>query len=119
MSNKRRVSRGVSSKELARPVLAEVGDRFWHVLIAALLLVLLMLIYRLYFSATSFAKLEALEQQLTEQQQVNAAIAEENRRLTIEIEALKKGDIEIETRAREDLGLVKPGETFFHVVEDQ
>ncbi len=119
MANKRRVTRSVSTTDVTRPELAEVGERFWIVLTAALALVLIMLLYRMLFSDTSYAKLDELRQQLADQEQLNATIAEENRRLTIEIEALKKGDIEIETRAREDLGLIKPGETFFHIIEEQ
>jgi len=71
------------------------------------------LVYRIWFSDTSFNKLKSLELMLAEQKQHNALLVEENRRLAIEIEALKNGTEEIETRAREDLGLVKPDEVFY------
>jgi len=110
-------NRGVSRSETETPELAEVGPGFWWFLLLVLGLVLSLVLYRVYFGSSSYAKIEALEQQLAEQQAYNEAIAEMNRRLAIEIEALKNGDLEIETRAREDLGLVKPGETFYLVTE--
>jgi len=38
-------------------------------------------------------------------------------RLSAEVEDLKHGEEAIEERARSELGLLKPGETFYQVVE--
>ena len=112
------MSRGVTSKKLeVSPKLAEPSQRFWWLLVAALSIALVLVIYRLYFSGTSYAKIDELQERLAEQQALNAAIIETNRKLMIEIDALKSGDFEIETRAREDLGLVMPGEEFYLFVE--
>ena len=39
------------------------------------------------------------------------------RRLQAEVDDLKHGDEAVEERARSELGLLKPGETFYQVVE--
>jgi cell division protein FtsB len=40
-----------------------------------------------------------------------------NETLSAEVDDLKHGDEAIEERARSELGLIKPGETFYQVVE--
>ncbi len=116
MGNRRRSATARNS--LAAPKLATVGVGFWQILLAFLFLALLAVIYRLWFSDTGFQEIEKIEQTLAEQRQENIEIAERNRRLAIEIEALKNGTDEIETRAREDLGLVKSNEEFYLIVEE-
>lgn len=119
MSNKRgRATARQSQRPLGEPELANVGAGFWKILCFALSLVLIGVGYRLWFSETSFAKIQMLEARLAAQHAKNAKIAEQNRRLVIEIEALKNGMDEIETRAREDLGLVKADETFYLVIDE-
>ena len=49
----------------------------------------------------------------------NAELRERNQRLKNEIADLKSGGSVLEELAREDLGMVKPGETFFRVIEKQ
>ena len=116
MRNKRGSVTARSS--LGTPSVTSVGIGFWRVLLAFLLLSMVGLVYRIWFSDTSIDKLDELDSRLTQQKQENAEIAEQNRRLVIEIEALKNGTEEIETRAREDLGLVKADETFYLIVEE-
>ena len=114
------MGRGSTSKKIRlEPELAVLGSRFWVVVAAVLSLALLLGSFRLFFGSTSYAKIEELRDRLAKQRAVNAQLIEDNRRLTIEIEALKNGNFELETRAREDLGLVKPGETFYLVVDDE
>ena len=47
----------------------------------------------------------------------NAQLQERNKALVAEVMDLKHGLDAIEERARSELGMVKEGETFFHVVE--
>lgn len=111
--------RGVSSRTPeVTPSVKTLGVRFWWLLLGALSVLLVLALYRLYFGSSSFSKIEQLEAQLAAQLEYNQQIAEANRDLTIEIEALKNGNHEIETRARESLGLVKPDETFYLFVEE-
>ena len=43
---------------------------------------------------------------------------QDNQQLAAEVKALKTGLDEVEARAREELGMVKPGETFYLVVDE-
>lgn len=58
-----------------------------------------------------------LQQQVEEQKKENAALKKRNDALSAEVKDLKSGKEAIEERARFDLGLIKPGETFYQVVE--
>ncbi len=49
----------------------------------------------------------------------NEVLRERNQRLMSEIADLKHGGSVLEELAREDLGMIKPGETFFKVIEKQ
>lgn len=49
----------------------------------------------------------------------NEKLRARNQRLIDELAGLKSGNNMIEELAREDLGLVKPGETFFKIIENQ
>jgi cell division protein FtsB len=50
---------------------------------------------------------------------VNTSLSERNQQLHAEVLDLKQGIDAIEERARHDLGMVKPNETFYQLVEDQ
>ena len=51
------------------------------------------------------------------QKAANAQLKTRNDKLSAEVEDLKQGSEAIEERARSELGLVKPGETFYRVVD--
>lgn len=83
-----------------------------------LLLVLLAnLQYHLWFGKGSYAEWEVLTQLIAKQQQENAHLQQRNRVLAAEITDLKTDDNAIEERARVELGLVKPNEVFYQIVE--
>jgi cell division protein FtsB len=86
-----------------------------------LLLVLLMLLgwlqYRLWFSDGSWGEVTALENQVSHQRRENQGLQERNNALAAEVEDLKSGEAAVEERARSELGMIKPGETFHRVVE--
>ena len=58
-----------------------------------------------------------LQQRLDEQKQENAKLRQRNEALAAEVQDLKSGKEAIEERARSELGLIKPGEVFYQVVE--
>ena len=60
----------------------------------------------------------ALRRQVATQQVENLRLQERNGALAAEVEDLKSGEAAVEERARSVLGRVKPGETFYRVVED-
>ena len=89
------------------------------VLMYALLLLLLGLQYRLWVGEGSFAHITRLRQQIVEQAQENTRLKSQNDRLVAEVDALRKDNQAIEAKAREELGLIKEGETFFLFVEGE
>ena len=52
------------------------------------------------------------------QQAENLKLQQRNEALKAEVEDLKSGEAAVEERARSELGMVKPGETFYRVIED-
>ncbi len=82
-----------------------------------LLALLLALHYPLWFGSGSIPAVWHLRQQVEARKIENAQLQERNNALVAEVMDLKHGLDAIEERARSELGLVKEGETFFHVVE--
>lgn len=89
--------------------------RWWPVL--ALALVLAALQAKLWFGAGGLPDARALQQTVREQREDNARLAQRNDALGAEVEDLKSGETAVEERARSELGMIKPGETFYRVVE--
>jgi cell division protein FtsB len=83
----------------------------------ALLAVLVALQVRLWTGQGGMRDLWRLQQRVEEQKAENAQLRKRNETLSAEVDDLKHGDEAIEERARAELGLVKPGETFYQVVE--
>ncbi len=50
--------------------------------------------------------------------QANDKLHQRNTQMYAEIADLKRGQEAIEERARNELGMIKPGETFFRIVND-
>lgn len=82
-----------------------------------LLGLLLALQHPLWFGSASVPAVWHLRQQVEAQAIENARLLERNEALSAEVMDLKHGLDAIEERARAELGMVKEGETFFHVVE--
>jgi cell division protein FtsB len=85
-------------------------------LAVALLAVLVLLQYRLWFGQGGMREVERLRSEIVAQQEENEKLRERNRTLAAEVQDLKKGTVAIEERARTDLGMIGAGETFFQVV---
>lgn len=86
-------------------------------LILTLSVLFLGLQYRLWVGEGSLAEVVRLGDEIAVQTQENDRLRERNRILAAEVDGLKSGLDAVEERAREDLGMIKPGETFFMVVE--
>jgi cell division protein FtsB len=92
-------------------------DRAMKTLAAALLLVLVLLQCRIWLANDGVRGVERLERAVATQRAQNARLTERNSRLAAEVEDLKTGTAAIEERARTQLGMIGPNETFYQVVE--
>ena len=81
-------------------------------------LLFLVLQYDLWIGEGSLRTVWRLQQDITEQKKENKKITHRNESLLAEVNDLKKGDTAIEERARNELGMIKKGETYIQVVGD-
>lgn len=84
-----------------------------------LLLLLAFLQYRLWIGENSLAHVVRLREDLQAQTEENKALRLRNEILAAEVRSLKSGLDAVEERAREDLGMIRPGETFYMLVEPE
>ena len=87
-------------------------------LVGLILIALVAMQYSLWWGQSGLLEVARLQEQITAQETVNASLSERNRQLHAEVLDLKQGIDAIEERARHDLGMVKPKETFYQLVED-
>ena len=72
---------------------------------------------KLWFGSGGLPDARELRQTVQQQRAENARLQQRNDALSAEVEDLKSGEAAVEERARSELGMVKPGETFYRVVE--
>lgn len=92
--------------------------RNWRWLLLVLAVLLAWLQYRFWFGAGNSGEVMMLEAQVEHQKRDNAGLQQRNDALAAEVKDLKDGEAAIEERARSELGMIKPGEKFYRVVED-
>lgn len=90
-----------------------------RILIAVLVVVLVVLQYRLWFADGGLLEVRRLNEAIAEQRERNAALRERNEALAAEVRDLKQGLEAVEARARAELGMVGPDETFYRVVSPE
>lgn len=108
----------VASNKVVISESANAGDVFLKLVIGLLVAMLLVLQYRLWVGEGSLAETHSLSLKVAEQKEKNRLMQQSNERLAAEVKALKTGLDEVEARAREELGMVKSGETFYLVVDE-
>ncbi|HLI19353.1 MAG TPA: cell division protein FtsB [Rhodanobacteraceae bacterium] len=86
----------------------------WVALILIALLIGLQV--KLWVGDGGMRDLRAIRARVTEQQAENAKLKQRNDALHADVEDLKHGKDAVEARARSQLGLIKPGEVFYQVV---
>ncbi|RNF82582.1 cell division protein FtsB [Lysobacter psychrotolerans] len=90
----------------------------WRLLLLVVLAALFAALqYRLWFGEGGDLAVAALRDQVRLQTRDNAGLQQRNDALAAEVEDLKSGEEAVEERARSELGMIKPGETFYRVVE--
>jgi cell division protein FtsB len=88
--------------------------------IALLLIVMLSALqYRLWFGKNSVYDFQFKQDQITTISEQNANLQQRNQLLRADIEDLQLGLESMEERARNELGLIKEGETFYRILPKQ
>jgi len=87
-----------------------------RLLIALLIIVFAGLQYRLWFGDGSLSEVVQLNTELELQKQKLRELEERNRKLEAQVLDLQNGLDAYEEKARNDLGMIKKGETFFQIV---
>jgi cell division protein FtsB len=85
--------------------------------IILLVLLLVYLQYRLWIGDGNLPDVIQLDNEVEDQREENIRLRERNDMLDAEVRDLQQGLDAIEEHAREDLGMIKDGETFYQIVE--
>ena len=83
-----------------------------------LLIILFYLQFNIWFGDNSYSKLSDLKKNIEEKEESNIELARKNSDLEEEKNKLTSGKDAIEGVARFELGLIKPGETFYNFNKD-
>ena len=86
------------------------------ILAIVLLSILIFLQYHLWFEAGGIRDMMKIKKQLTAQIEESEKLKKRNEELFFQIERLQNSDDTAESRARNELGMIKKGETFYQVV---
>lgn len=89
-------------------------------LVPLILLALLVVIHvQLWTGRGSVPQVNALRQQLADQEAANREALRRNEQLASEVRDLQEGQGMVEELARQDLGMVKPNEIFVQIAQPQ
>ncbi len=88
-------------------------------LLGVLIVLLLLTQYQLWWGEGGVLEVRRLRAVVEEQRRENAKLAQRNAALEADVRDLKSGLDAIEERARRELGMIKDGETFYQVVEEE
>ncbi|RUL72239.1 cell division protein FtsB [Dyella choica] len=86
----------------------------WVALVLLLMLIGLQL--ELWSNHGGMSEVANLRAAVKKQQDENDKLTQRNQALAADVSDLKHGEQAVEARARGELGLIKPGETFYQVV---
>lgn len=91
--------------------------RLWPYAVLAILLAMLQ--YKFWFGQGNWRQVESLRAQVQAQKNENRELLLRNNALLAEVKDLKSGVDAVEERARNEMGMIKPGETFYRVVDPE
>lgn len=89
------------------------------IILSALIVLLLLLQYEFWFSDGGMKTVWAMQENIAQQDKVNAQLDQRNQVLITEIKELQSGNAAIEARARNDLGMIKKNEVFYEIVRSK
>lgn len=84
-----------------------------RMVLGIMVVLLLGLQYKAWFGDAGYLEAAALREKVASQRDRAEQLADRNRLLTAEVLALKAGYAAVEARARNDLGMIRQGETFY------
>ncbi len=88
------------------------------IIVFILVNLVIILQYRLWLSSDGILITHQLKQKLIEQQLKNDELVEQNNQLQKEIDFMKAEENKlIENQVRDELGMIKKGEIYYHVVK--
>ncbi len=88
-------------------------------LLVLVAVIFLLVQYRLWIGENSLAERQRLEAEIAAQRLEIDRLKARNEIVEREVRALREGQGELEARAREELGLVKDGETFYLILDEE
>jgi len=86
------------------------------VLVTVLIVILIGLQYKLWFGDGSLSEVVQLSRELETQKEKLRLLEERNRKLEAQVLDLQNGLDAFEEKARNDLGMIKEGETFIQLI---
>jgi cell division protein FtsB len=86
-------------------------------LLGVLIVLFILLQYQLWVGEGNLVEVQRLRAAIETQQAENKRLLARNKALDAEVRDLKEGLAAVEERARNELGMVKEGETFYQIVE--
>jgi len=89
-----------------------------RLLTATLFIFLLLLLYGLFFGKQNLFDLMEQQARLAQLTEETKVLRERNERIRIDVNDIKTRLGAIEGLARSELGLIKPGETFYQIVTE-
>jgi cell division protein FtsB len=89
-----------------------------RLLSTALFILLLLLLYGLFFGKQNLFDLMEQQARLAQLTEETKVLRERNERIRIDVNDIKTRLGAIEGLARSELGLIKPGETFYQIVTE-
>ncbi|MDD9196128.1 cell division protein FtsB [Aliivibrio sp. S3MY1] len=72
----------------------------------------------LWFGKNGLSDYATVSDDVILQEEVNQGLRNRNEQMFAEIDDLKKGSEAIEERARHELGMIKKGETFYRIIDE-
>lgn len=88
-----------------------------HLLSIALIIVLFVLQYRLWFESGGMKEMAKLKQTIALQFNSNNQLKKRNEELLFQIQRLQNSEDATESRARNELGMIKKDETFYQILK--
>ena len=89
-----------------------------RLLSVGLVILLLLLLYALLGGQRNVSHLFKQREKLAQLQEENRALRERNEELHADVNDIKTDLGAIDSKARSELGLIKPGETFYQIVTE-